>query len=258
MDTRNAGRVAGKVALVTGAASGIGKAAAQRLAAEGATVVATDRDGAGVAAVAAALGPPHWAATLDVTDEAGWAAVVAEVVARAGRLDVLVNSAGIGRFGDIESTTVDDFRLMYRVNVEGTFLGCRAAVGAMKAGGGGSIINLSSVAGLIGVPDLAGYCASKGAVRLLTKSVALHCAKQGYRIRCNSLHPSFIDTPMVEAMAAAMGDVGAAKAQLAKAAPLGRLGQVDDVTAAIVYLASEEGAFVTGAELAIDGGLTAR
>lgn len=251
------GRVAGKIALITGGASGIGRAAAQRLAAEGATVIVTDRDGPGAAGVAAALGAPHAAATLDVTDEAAWAAVVAEAVARHGRLDVLVNSAGIGRHGDVESTTLADFRLMYRVNVEGTFLGCRAAVGAMKAHGG-AIINLSSVAGLIGVPDLAGYCASKGAVRLLTKSVALHCAKQGYRIRCNSLHPSFIDTPMVDAMAAALGDPAAAKAQLGRAAPLGRLGHVDDVTAAILYLASDEGAFVTGAELAIDGGLTAR
>ncbi len=249
------GRVAGKIALITGGASGIGRAAAERLAAEGATVIVTDRDGPGAAAVAAALGAPHAAATLDVTDEAGWAAVVGEVVARHGRLDVLVNSAGIGRHGDIESTTLADFRLMYRVNVEGTFLGCRAAVGAMKAHGG-AIINLSSVAGLIGVPDLAGYCASKGAVRLLTKSVALHCAKQGYRVRCNSLHPSFVDTPMVDAMAAAMGEGG--RQQLARAAPLGRLGHVDDVTAAVLFLASDETAFVTGVELPIDGGLTAR
>lgn len=251
------GRVAGKIALVTGGASGIGRAAAQRLAGEGATVVVTDRDGPGAAAVAAALGAPHVAATLDVTDEAGWAAVVGEVVARHGRLDVLVNSAGIGRHGDIESTTLADFRLMYRVNVEGTFLGCRAAVGAMKAHGG-AIVNLSSVAGLIGVPDLAGYCASKGAVRLLTKSVALHCAKHGYRIRCNSLHPSFIDTPMVDRMAAVGGDAARGKAKLEQAAPLGRLGHVDDVSAMILYLASDESRFVTGAELAIDGGLTAR
>lgn len=254
-DTARAGRVAGKVALVTGAASGIGKAAALRLAAEGATVVATDRDEPGLAAVAAALGAPHTTAVLDVTDEDAWPRVVADAVARHGRLDVLLNSAGIGRFGDIETTTLADFRLMYRVNVEGTFLGCRAALPAMKATGG-SIINLSSVAGLIGVPDLAGYCASKGAVRLLSKSIALHCAKHGLRIRCNSLHPSFIDTPMVDAMAAAMGESG--KQQLARAAPLGRLGHVDDVTAAILFLASDESAFVTGVELPIDGGLTAR
>ncbi len=254
-DTARAGRVAGKVALITGAASGIGRAAALRLAAEGATIVATDRDEIGLAALAAALGAPHTTAVLDVTDEDAWPRVVADLVARHGRLDVLLNSAGIGRFGDIESTTLADFRLMYRVNVEGTFLGCRAALPAMKPTGG-SIINLSSVAGLIGVPDLAGYCASKGAVRLLSKSIALHCAKHGMRIRCNSLHPSFVDTPMVDAMAAAMGEGG--RQQLARAAPLGRLGHVDDVTAAVLFLASDESAFVTGVELPIDGGLTAR
>jgi 3(or 17)beta-hydroxysteroid dehydrogenase len=250
-------RLDGKIALVTGGASGIGRGTAKRLAAEGAVVAIADRDEVGGAAIAAELGGRHAFFALDVTDEQAWQRVVGEVVARFGRLDVLVNAAGIAKFDDIERTSLADYRTVNAVNSEGTFLGCRAAVGAMKAHGG-AIINLSSVAGLIGVPDLAGYCASKGAVRLLTKSVALHCAKQGYRVRCNSLHPSFIDTPMVDAMAAALGDAAAAKAQLARAAPLGRLGHVDDVTAAILYLASDEGAFVTGAELAIDGGLTAR
>jgi 3(or 17)beta-hydroxysteroid dehydrogenase len=124
--------------------------------------------------------------------------------------------------------------------------------------GGGSIINLSSVAGLIGVADLAGYCASKGAVRLLTKSIAMHAARAGRGVRCNSVHPSFIDTPMVDRMASVMGEPAAAKARLAQAAPLGRLGQADEVAAMIVYLASDESRFVTGAELVIDGGLTAR
>ena len=244
-----------KVVLVTGGAKGVGRGISEQFLAAGYTVVVCGReqpaelpqkDGRSASFIAA-----------DVRKAEQVEALFAQIAERHGRLDVLVNSAGIGRHGDIESTTLADFRLMYRVNVEGTFLGCRAAVGAMKAHGG-AIVNLSSVAGLIGVPDLAGYCASKGAVRLLTKSVALHCAKQGYRIRCNSLHPSFIDTPMVDAMAAALGDPAAAKAQLGRAAPLGRLGHVDDVTAAILYLASDEGAFVTGAELAIDGGLTAR
>lgn len=249
------GRVAGKIALVTGAASGIGKGTARHLAREGATVILTDRSPEG-AAVADALGAPHRFRLLDVTDEDGWAATIAEIVDAHGRLEVLVNSAGIGLLGDIEHTTLADFRLMYRVNVEGTFLGCRAAIPAMKQGG--SIVNLSSVAGLIGVPDLAGYCASKGAVRMLTKSIALHCARAGKGVRCNSLHPSFIDTPMVDRMAAAMGEAGQAKARLEHAAPLGRLGQVDDVSAMIVYLASDESRFITGAELPIDGGLTAR
>ena len=249
------GRVEGKIALVTGAASGIGKATVIRLAREGATVIATDRNPEG-AAVTEALGGPHRFEVLDVTDEAGWPAVVARIVADHGRLDVLVNSAGIGLWGDIERASLSDFRLMYRVNVEGTFLGCRAALGAMTSGG--SIINISSVAGLIGVADLAGYCASKGAVRMLSKSIALHAARAGRGVRCNSIHPSFIDTPMVDRMAAVMGDPVQGKARLEHAAPLGRLGHVDDVTAMILYLASDESRFVTGAELAIDGGLTAR
>lgn len=255
------GRVQGKVALITGAASGIGKACALHLAREGATIVATDRDAAGGEALARTLGAPHRFRLLDVTDEAGWSRVVDETVAELGRLDVLINSAGIGCWGNVEEATVDDFRRQYAVNVEGTFLGCRAAVGAMKLTGGGSIINLSSIAGLIGVPDLAGYCASKGAVRMLTKSVALHAARAGYNIRCNSLHPSFIDTPMVDALAETMAKkIGADKARsaLEHTSPLGRLGHVDDVTPFVLYLASDESRFITGAELPIDGGLSAR
>lgn len=246
-------RVHGKVVLVTGAASGIGKACALALAREGARVFATDR-APEVAEVGAALGAPHEAHVLDVTDEDGWARVVGDVVARAGRLDVLVNSAGIGVLGDLEHTSLRDFRRMFAVNVDGVFLGCRAAFGAMKATGG-SIINISSVAGLVADPNLAGYCASKGAVRLLSKAIALSGARVG--IRCNSVHPSFIDTPMVSGMAQAMGG-GAAHERLAKAAPLGRLGTADEVAHLCVYLASDESAFTTGAELVIDGGLTAR
>jgi len=251
-------RVAGKIALITGAASGIGKACAIHLAREGATIVLTDRNVGLGEATAAELGPPHRFRTLDVTDESGWAAVVAQTVAELGRIDILVNSAGLGILGDIERATLQDFRLQYAVNVEGTFLGCRAAIGAMKHTGGGSIINVSSVAGLVGDPNLAGYCASKGAVRLLTKSVALHAARAGYHVRCNSIHPSFIDTPMVAAMAEAMGGTDVARAILTKASPLGRLGHVDDVSALVVYLASDESRFMTGAELTLDGGLTAR
>jgi 3(or 17)beta-hydroxysteroid dehydrogenase len=254
------GRVHGKVALISGGASGIGKACALHLAREGATVVLTDRNAALGAAVAVELGAPHGFREHDVTDEAGWARVVDEVVATHGRLDILVNSAGIGVMGDPEHATVDDFRRMYAVNVEGTFVGCRTAIRAMKQTGGGSIINISSVAGLIGVPDLAGYCASKGAVRLLSKSVALYCARAGYAIRCNSVHPSFIDTPMVDAMAQAMGQAlggeAKARAQLERAVPLRRLGHVDDVSSLILFLASDESRFITGGEHAVDGGLT--
>jgi 3(or 17)beta-hydroxysteroid dehydrogenase len=255
------GRVQGKVALITGGASGIGKACALHLAREGATVMITDRNAELGAAVATQLGAPHGFREHDVTDEPGWKRIVDEVVATYGRLDILLNSAGIGTMGDVERETVENFRRTYAVNVEGTFMGCRAAIGAMKKSGGGSIINISSVAGLIGVPDLAAYCASKGAVRLLSKSVALHCARAGYNIRCNSVHPSFIDTPMVDAMATTMGqmmgDQAKARTQLERAVPLKRLGHVDDVSNLIVFLASDESSFITGAEHAVDGGLTA-
>ena len=250
-----------KVALITGGASGIGKACALHLAREGATVVITDRNAALGAEVAAQLGAPHAFREHDVTDEPGWARIVDEIVATHGRLDILLNSAGIGTMGDVERETVENFRRTYAVNVEGTFMGCRAAIGAMKKSGGGSIINISSVAGLIGVPDLAAYCASKGAVRLLSKSVALHCARAGYNIRCNSVHPSFIDTPMVDAMATTMGQVigdqTKARQQLERAVPLRRMGHVDDVSNLILFLASDESRFITGGEHCVDGGLTA-
>ena len=251
-------RVAGKVALITGAASGIGAACARRLAAEGATVVVTDRNHEGGARVAAELGAPHVVRGLDVTDAEAWQRVVDDTVAEQGRLDILVNSAGLGVVGDIEVATLDDLRLQFRVNVEGVFLGCKHAVRVMKETGGGSIINVSSVAGLIGEATLVGYCASKGAVRLLTKSVALHAARRRYGIRCNSVHPSFLDTPMVQSLAEAMGDADKARERLTQSSPLGRLGEPDEVAHMVVYLASDESCFTTGAELVIDGGMTAR
>ena len=246
-------RVAGKVALVTGGASGIGKGCARVLAAEGARVVVADKDLERGAAVAAELGPPHNFALLDVTDEEGWARVMASIE----RLDILVNSAGIAVWGDIEQLTLEQWRLQHAVNADGTFLGCRAAVSAMKHTGGGSIINISSVAGLIGVADAAAYCSSKGAVRLLTKAVALHAARAGYNVRCNSVHPSFIDTPMVQHFIDIAPDQAKARANFERAAPLKRLGEVDDVAKLVLFLASDESKFITGAELVVDGGLTA-
>ena len=252
-------RVDNKVAIVTGAASGLGHASARMLAREGARVVLTDRNAEAGSAAAAELGAPHVFRTLDVTDAAAWTAVVDETVATFGRLDILVNSAGMGIVGDIEHATIKEMRLMFAVNVEGVFLGCQNAVRVMKDTGGGSIINLSSVAGLIGEATLAGYCASKGAVRLLTKSVALHCARRKYDIRCNSVHPSFIDTPMVQSMSEHMGgDPAKARERLTHASALGRLGEPDEVAYLVLYLASDESRFVTGAEMVIDGGTTAR
>ena len=249
------GRLAGKTALITGAASGIGRAAAALFHAEGARVAATDRNEAGLAT----LGPDaDLILPQDVTDEARWREVVDAVVEKFGRLDILVNSAGIAMLGSIESATLDDWRKMNAVNVEGTFLGCREAVRVMKDTGGGSIVNLSSVAGIIGDASSAGYCASKGAVRMLTKSAALHCARAGYGIRVNSVHPSFAETPMVLDGIARAKNPERVREGLMRASPMGRLGKAEEVANTILFLASDESSFTTGAEFMVDGGLTAQ
>ncbi|UQA60824.1 glucose 1-dehydrogenase [Polyangium aurulentum] len=251
-------RLEGKIALITGAAMGLGAASARRLHREGAFVVLTDRKVEEGQKLAAELGERAEFRALDVTQEAEWIAVIDAVVAAHGKLDVLVNNAGVGVVADIENTTIEQWRFVHAVNVEGVFFGCKHGVRVMKGGGGGSIVNLSSVAGIIGASNLAAYCSSKGAVRTLTKSVAMHCARMGYGIRCNSIHPAFIETPMVDELARAMGDAARARAGLAKGIPLGRIGDPEDVAAAVAYLASDDARFVTGAELAVDGGLLAQ
>jgi 3(or 17)beta-hydroxysteroid dehydrogenase len=251
------GRVDYKVALVTGAASGIGFATAGLLAGEGAKVVLTDIDKSHAGTVVAELGRRARFHELDVTHEADWIAATDAVVAEFGRLDILVNCAGVSLLKDIEATTLDEWRGLMAVNLDGTFLGCKHAIRVMKDRGGGSIVNMSSVSGLVGVANLAAYSASKGGVRLLTKSVALHCARKGCNIRCNSVHPSFVETPMLHSMLAAARDPRKLEANYAKAAPLGRLAQPIEVARTILFLASDESAFTTGAEMVVDGGLTA-
>lgn len=251
------GRVEGKVALVTGAASGLGAAAAAMLAGEGAKVVAGDLELEKAKAVLQSLDKSVRVIRQDVTSERDWENAVQVALEEFGRLDILVNSAGILLLQDIESTSLNDWQRVHAVNLDGCFLGCKAAIGAMKQSGGGSIINLSSVSGLVGGHNLAAYNSSKGGVRLLTKSIALHCARQGYGIRCNSIHPTFIETPMLDALLDRAEDPDAARASLTRQIPLGRLGRTEDVGKMIVYLASEESAFVTGTEMVIDGGATA-
>lgn len=249
-------RLSNKIALVTGGAGGIGSETARRFARSGATVVVADIDFAGAQRVCAGNDALH-PASLDVTDDAAWRSTVTGIVARFGRLDVLINNAGIASFRDIETIEDAEWHRTMAVNVDGTFFGCRAAVLAMKSTGGGSIVNISSIAGIIGGRNTIAYNAAKGAVRLLTKSVALHCAHKGYAIRCNSVHPTFVETAMVDRVVNASRDPAATSAALAASVPLGRMGKAHEIADMLVYLASDESQFVTGSEFVIDGGFTA-
>ena len=254
-------RLAGKVAIVTGATSGLGAAAAVRMAEEGAAVLVTGRDegrGRAVAETIAAAGGTAWFRALDVTDEAAWQATVDGVEAEHGRLDILFNNAGATRAEPIADVTLETWRRIMAVNADGVFLGTKAAILAMRRSGGGSIINMSSVLGIVGTAHLAAYTASKGAVRYFTKCVALECARDGSRIRVNSIHPAFIHTPMMDETAIRMfGDAEAGPAEFGKLHPVGHVGEPNDVANGVVYLASDEAKFVTGTELVIDGGYTA-
>ncbi|ATU72201.1 3-beta hydroxysteroid dehydrogenase [Komagataeibacter rhaeticus] len=255
------GRVSAKVALVTGAALGIGKATALLLAREGARVVVADmkaQEGHAVVAEIEAAGGEALFVPLNVTVEEDWSKAMAAIKARFGRLDIAVNNAGIAYTGTVESTSLADWRRVQAVNLDGVFLGTRYAVEAMKPQGSGSIINLSSIEGLVGDPTLAAYNASKGGVRLFTKSAALHCARSGYKIRVNSVHPGYIWTPMVQGLTSGTPDQEAARQKLIDLHPLGHLGEADDIAYGILFLASDESKFMTGSELVIDGGYTAQ
>lgn len=256
-------RLSGKTALVTGAARGIGAAAARALAAEGARVLLTDvRDDEG-GETARQIGGAAEYRRLDVREEADWAAAVDEVLARWGGLDVLVNNAGVTGFEeafaphDPEHASLEDWRAVHRTNLDGVFLGCKHGIRAMRPRGAGSIVNVSSRSGVVGIPAAAAYASSKAAVRNHTKSVALWCAQQGLRIRCNSIHPAAILTPMWEPMLGTGPDREARMAELTRDTPLRRFGTADEVAAAIVYLASDESAYMTGSELHLDGGILA-
>ena len=252
------GRLEGKTALVTGAASGIGLQTSIRLAEEGARVMMTDINLEEGLQQAEKLVTNAAFLKLDITEEEEWISVLDETVKRFDRLDILVNSAGMVLIADVEQITLEDWRKVHAVNLDGTFLGCKHGVRVMKEFGAGSIINLSSVSGMIGGFNLAAYNSSKGAVRMLTKSVALHCARAGYGIRCNSIHPTFIETPMLESMIRDSPDPEKARQTLVRQVPLRRIGKPEDVANMIVYLASDESTFVTGTEMVIDGGVIAQ
>ena len=250
-------RLKDKVALVTGAALGLGRSMALLMAQEGAKVVATDMrdaDGAKVVAEIKKAGGNACFFHHDVSDEEQWVKAVDGAVTTFGKLDIVVNNAGIAKEGNAEEETFANWRKIISVNLDGVFLGVKHGIRGIKQGGhGGSIINLSSIEGLVGNPVLAAYNASKGGVRLLTKSAALHCAKSGSKIRVNSVHPGFIMTPMVQ-----NGMSEAERNALVALHPIGHLGAPDDIGWGVVYLASDESSFITGTELVIDGGYTAQ
>jgi NAD(P)-dependent dehydrogenase (short-subunit alcohol dehydrogenase family) len=253
-------RVNRKIALVTGAAQGLGAATSMLLAREGAKVVLTDVNIDGVKLQAKCINEEFADSALalqqDVTDATRWASVLEEVKSHFGGLNILVNNAGIGSIASIEDETFEQWRRLHEVNLDSIFHGCKGAIPLLKASGGGSIVNVSSIAGIIAGHNLAAYNSSKAAVRHLSKSIALHCARAGNNIRCNSIHPAFIDTPILDGMSGGL-DRDEALVKLGRQVPLGRIGQPDDVAYAVLYLASDESGFVTGTEIRIDGGISA-
>lgn len=255
------GRLDNKVALVTGGAKGLGAAMCTLFAREGAAVAVTDIDEAGAKKLAAEIeksGGRAKAYLQDVTDEAAWPKTIDAVKSDLGGFDILVNNAGIAIVGTVEDCTLEDWRKTMAANLESVFLGTRTAIASMKQQGSGSIINMSSIEGIVGEPIVAAYNASKGGVRIFTKSAALHCAKSGYGIRVNSVHPGFIDTEMVSNAAASLDDPEAFVAEVISRHPIGKLGEPIDIAYAALYLASDESKNVIGAEMIVDGGYIAQ
>ena len=265
------GRLKDKVALITGGSSGLGACAARLYVQEGAKVVIADIAEDKGRTLAKGLGAAAHFVKLDVTSEQNWIAAIQEAVTKFGALHVLVNSAGIGLSKTVEEIELEEWRRVHAIDLDGVFLGCKHGVKEIKkhvgaqaalAGGaqspvlGGSIINISSISGIIAGANMAAYNSAKAGVRLLSKSVALHCAKSGYNIRCNSVHPTFIDTPILDKYRTRFGDE-VMQQKLGKQVPIGRLGKPEEVGWALVFLATDESSFMTGSEVIIDGGISA-
>ncbi|MEM1050599.1 MAG: SDR family oxidoreductase [Pseudomonadota bacterium] len=256
-------RCEGKLALVTGGAQGLGRAHCIRLAQEGARVLATDINGEGAAETAEIVNAEMGAGTAfssqhDVTDPTAWEAAVDVAREQMGGLNVLVNNAGIGVPGNIEACTFEDWQRCFSINVDSIFHGCQKALPLMREHAPGSIVNISSIAGLIASDTMPAYNASKASVWMLSKSIALHCAKKNMQIRCNSVHPTFVDTPILDGTAkSAQLDKDVLMNKLARQIPLKFVGEPNDIANAVVYLASDESRFMTGAELKLDGGISA-
>jgi NAD(P)-dependent dehydrogenase (short-subunit alcohol dehydrogenase family) len=258
------GRVRGKKALITGAAGGLGEAMARLLAREGATVALSDLDLAKAQAIADSINAEHRDAAFayqhDVTSEDAWVSVLQRVNADLGGLSILVHNAGIGgTLSFVEMTELDMWRKVHAVNTESILLGTKHALPYLREHQPGSIVVISSIAGLLAAPGMGAYNSAKAGAWLISKTIALECAKQKIDVRCNSVHPAFIKTPILDPfIAMGGGDEAAAHAKLARGIPLGRIGEPDDVAYAVLYLASDESRFVTGIELKVDGGLSAQ
>lgn len=254
------GRVSNKVALVTGAAQGLGAAIAAMLAKEGASVVLSDINIDGVRQQANDINSSHAGRAVaiehDVTDAEQWASAVKQCKEMFGGLNILVNNAGIGSIGNVIDETFENWKRVHSIDLDSVFLGCKTAIPLMAESGGGSIVNISSISGIIAGHNLAAYNSAKAAVRHLSKSVALHCARAGNNIRSNSVHPVFVDTPILDGMSRGEDRAEMLK-KLARQIPIGRVADPDDVAYAVLYLASDESGFVTGSELKVDGGISA-
>lgn len=256
------GRIENKIAIITGAAGGIGLATAELFAREGATVVMTDINIGKLEAQGRRMTAEGLTVTVeahDVTRPDDWDRIISVTREKHGRLDILVNNAGVGHLASVEDETLEGWRRILGINLDAVFLGTQKAIAAMKAQGG-SIVNIASIEGIIGESALAAYNASKGGVRIFTKSAALHCAEQGYGIRVNSIHPGYVLTPMViDTMESLPPEVAEAmQKDLLARIPLGRLAQPGEIAQAILFAASDESSYMTGSELVIDGGYTAR
>lgn len=248
-------QLGGKVALVTGGASGIGKAAARKFVNQKGKVVVADINLEKASELADELGQESIALELDVSQEVSWEKSLDIVMKEFGRVDTLVNCAGVGTSGNFEDLSLDDWNWMLSVNLTGVFLGCKHTISAMrKTTGGGSIINISSIGGLVGGEDIAGYCASKGGVTMLTKSVALHCAKHAPGVRCNSIHPTYVDSEMLDPIAELFPDRETMLAGMAQEVPIGRVATPDDIANVILFLASGSSGMMTGSQVLVDGG----
>ena len=258
---QSTGRVAGKKAFITGGAQGLGAAAGRRLAEEGAKVTLADINLAGAEAVAAEINGKHGAGTafalhLDVTQEDQWIEALEKANALMGGISVLLNNAGVAGDKPLEAMEFDLWKKIMSINVDSVFLGAKHALTHMRAHQPGSIVNISSIAGLIANHNSPAYNASKAAVWMLSKGIALHCAKQGLDIRSNSIHPTFIDTPILDPLNQRLGKEEA-QAKLGRQIPVGHIGEPNDIANAVLYLASDESKFVTGAEIKVDGGISA-